>query len=339
MYLNHRSYHIRKILGGYQGFIAIKICNSNIHTSICCFMEIQQKEKESLAMYIHHFKREAKRCNLTNNTTTISIFVKGLKDIHTLAARISKEGPQTLADAISEVEKLQATQQLTTTLIPSSTVNVMSNEEYCCFQCQEAGHMACHWPNVWCFECDEYGHIVVDCLHRTPPSGTPACHQRLPSWHRLYNRSTSHHHHEGRYRCSRSRLQSHPPRYHSRGGHDSYRDHSRSCHRDSRCYHRSTSWHPYSNAYSHHSCQDTPHWKSSSHRSSSAYSRDHSRSWSLSAYKPAKKTSPQNSSWFRKSQNKHAMRNSRVTIDDPQMDFYSSDDHSGDSEEDSNHLN
>ena len=42
----------------------LKICNSNIHTSISCFMEIQQMEKGSLAMFIHYFKREAKRCNL-----------------------------------------------------------------------------------------------------------------------------------------------------------------------------------------------------------------------------------------------------------------------------------
>ena len=57
----------------------LKICNSDIHTSISCFMEIQEKEKESLAAYIHHFKTEAKRCNFTNNAATIRIFVKGLK--------------------------------------------------------------------------------------------------------------------------------------------------------------------------------------------------------------------------------------------------------------------
>ena len=44
-----------------------------------------------------------------------------------LAARIYEKGPQTLTDAISEVDKFQVTQQLTATLIPSSTVNVMSN--------------------------------------------------------------------------------------------------------------------------------------------------------------------------------------------------------------------
>ena len=47
-----------------------------------------------------------------------------------------------------------------------------------------------------------------------------------------------------------------------------------------------------------------------------------------------------NSSHFRRSYgNTHTKRNSRVTIDDPQTDFYSSDDHSSDSEEDPHHLN
>ena len=128
-------------------------------------MEIQQKENESLTAYIHHFKREAKRWNFTNSATTIRIFVMGLRNAHTLAAQVYEKGPQTLADAISEVKKLQATQQLTATLIPSSTVNVMSHEEDDCFQCQESGHIAQHCPNVHCFECDEYGHIVEDCPH------------------------------------------------------------------------------------------------------------------------------------------------------------------------------
>ena len=43
----------------------LKISNSDIHTSISCFMDIQQTEKESLAAYVHQFKWEANRCNLT----------------------------------------------------------------------------------------------------------------------------------------------------------------------------------------------------------------------------------------------------------------------------------
>ena len=229
------------MLGGYQRFTPFKFCNSDIHTSVSCFMEIQQKEKESLAAYIPDFKREAKRCNFTNSTATIRIFVKGLKNTHTLAARVYEKGPQTLADTISEVEKLQAVQQLTATLLPSSTVNVMSHEEDRCFQCQELGHIAHHCPNVHCFECKEYCHIVADCPHQMPPSGTPVCQHRWDSNTRHHTRSTSRHCHQDRYSYSKSRLQSHPHRYHSHSGHDSHRGHSRSHHRDSRCHHRNPS--------------------------------------------------------------------------------------------------
>ena len=49
-----------------KDLLHLKIYNSDIHTSVGCFMDIQQKDKESLAAYIHRFKREAKRCNFTN---------------------------------------------------------------------------------------------------------------------------------------------------------------------------------------------------------------------------------------------------------------------------------
>ena len=105
-------------------------------------MEIQQKEKDSLAAYIHCFKREASRCKFENDAATIQIFIKGLRNVHTLATRFYEKGPQSLADAIKEVEKLQAAKQLTATLLPSSSVNTMSSDDKKCFQCQESGHMA-----------------------------------------------------------------------------------------------------------------------------------------------------------------------------------------------------
>ena len=95
---------------------------------------------KSLAVYIHHFKRKAKRCNFTNGAATIRIYVKGLKNTHIVATGVYEKGPQTVADAISKVEKLQAAQQLTATLLPPSTVNVMSNEEGRCFQCRVRSH-------------------------------------------------------------------------------------------------------------------------------------------------------------------------------------------------------
>ena len=67
--------------------LCLKICNSDIHTSISHFMEIKQKEKESLAAYIYCFKREASRCKFDNDAATIRIFIKGLKNAHTLARR------------------------------------------------------------------------------------------------------------------------------------------------------------------------------------------------------------------------------------------------------------
>ena len=76
-----------------KDLLQLKICNSDTHTSISCFMEIQQKEKESLTMYIDHFKREAKRCHFTNNTATKGIFVKGLKNACILAIQIYKKRP------------------------------------------------------------------------------------------------------------------------------------------------------------------------------------------------------------------------------------------------------
>ena len=137
-------------------------------------MKIQQQEKESCAAYVYQFKMEARRCNFTNNEATIRIFIKGLKNAHSLATCIYEKGSQTLSDAVSEVEKLNAIHQLTAMIIPLSTVSMMSNNEDHCFQCHEQGHIARNCPNVRCFECDEYSDIVMECPHRIPPLGTPA---------------------------------------------------------------------------------------------------------------------------------------------------------------------
>ena len=177
----------------------LKICNLDIHTSVSHFMEIQQKEKVSLAAYIHHFKREASRCKFGNDGATIRIFIKGLRNVHTLATRVYEKEPQSLADAIKDVEKLQAAQQLTATSLPLSSMNVMSSDDDKYFQCQELRHMACHCPHIKCFDCDEYGHVAADCPNKIPPSGTLARHRNTSSNTRHYNRSTScnrHHHHD-----------------------------------------------------------------------------------------------------------------------------------------------
>ena len=79
-------------------------------------MDIQQSDKESLAAYVHHFKWEANRCKFNNDTATIRIFLKGLKNVHTLATKVYEKGPQSLADTVKKVEKLQGAQQIASTL-------------------------------------------------------------------------------------------------------------------------------------------------------------------------------------------------------------------------------
>ena len=101
--------------------LCLKISNVDIHTSISHFMDIQQTDK-SLATYVHRFKWEASRCKFNNDTTTIRILLKGLKNAHTIATKVYKKGPQTLTEAIKEAEKLQAAQQITSTLLPTSSV-------------------------------------------------------------------------------------------------------------------------------------------------------------------------------------------------------------------------
>ena len=44
--------------------LCLKISNSDIHTSISHFMDIQQTEKESLAAYIHQFNEKLTDVNL-----------------------------------------------------------------------------------------------------------------------------------------------------------------------------------------------------------------------------------------------------------------------------------
>ena len=180
--------------------LQLKISNMDIHTSISHFMDIQQMDKESLATYVHRFKQEASRCKFNNDTTTIRIFLKGLKYAHTIATKVYKKEPQNLVEAIKEVEKLQAAQQITSTLLPTSLVNTMSSDNDRCFQCQETGHMACYCLHIWCFDCDKYEHVAMDCPDKIPPLGTPA-HHRSNATNRHDRSSSRHHSHTRCFHC------------------------------------------------------------------------------------------------------------------------------------------
>ena len=113
------------------------------------------------------------------------------------------------------------------------------------------------------------------------------------------------------------------------------RGHSRSHNKHSGCHPRSTSCCCHSTHHLHH---NTPHQRSSSHRCSWTHSRGHYRSRPHTAYKPNKKTpfKPSFSSG-RTLVKPQDRKHHRVMIDDPQTDYYSSDDTSSDSENDEGH--
>ena len=325
-----------------KDLLCLTLCNTNIHTYTLHFMDIQQWEKESLAGYVHRFKTEAKRCNFRNDAATIRIFIKGLKNAHSLVMCIYEKGPQMLTDAILEVEELNAAQQRTVTIIPPSTVNVMSHRDDCCFQCQEPGHITCNCPHIRCYEYNEYDHIVLVCPHRIPLLGIWANYHKPYSNHqaRLHLR----HQHEDRDRQSWSRSQSHFRRHHSLSHCNFYRDCSRSQHWDRCSYHRSSSQQSHSvhrgHSYNHRSNRDTPHqshFSSSQHWSSSGYQfRDHSRSHTQPSYRSSRYKSCRSSSLSSRTKIKsHPKKNMKVMIDDPDTDYYSSDNHSSDLGEES----
>ena len=106
----------------------MKLCNTNIHTYTSCFIEIQQKDNETLNTYVHHFKTAAKWRAFDNDTVAIHIFFKELQDVHTTTAKIYGMDPQTLSEVIRIVKKFNAAQQLTATLTPA-TVSMISNND------------------------------------------------------------------------------------------------------------------------------------------------------------------------------------------------------------------
>ena len=55
-----KALHSGKCQDEIKGILRLKIFNSNIQTYTSHFMEIQQKDNETLAAYVHHLKTAAK---------------------------------------------------------------------------------------------------------------------------------------------------------------------------------------------------------------------------------------------------------------------------------------
>ena len=82
--------------------------NTSIHTYTLRFMEIQQKDSETLTTYIHRFKKEAKHCNFDSHPAKIRIFLKGLINSSRITPSVHEKEPTTIEDAIGIVEKISS---------------------------------------------------------------------------------------------------------------------------------------------------------------------------------------------------------------------------------------
>ena len=76
--LLHEALQAGKCWDSIRDILHLKHYNANVHTYMSHFMEIQQRDNETLAAYVHHFKTDAKRCHFNSDTAVICIFVKGL---------------------------------------------------------------------------------------------------------------------------------------------------------------------------------------------------------------------------------------------------------------------
>ena len=153
--------------------------NASIHTYTSRFMEIQQKDSETLTTYIHRFKKEAKHCDFDSHPAKIRIFLKGLINSSKIAPGVYRKGPETIKDAISIVEKISSAQHIAASFSQNHQISMMkrgSAEHHTpsqdCSNCGQTGHPWFTCPRIIYDGCNQCGHIYRHCCDRIPPSGT-----------------------------------------------------------------------------------------------------------------------------------------------------------------------
>ena len=156
-----------------------RLNNASIHTYTSRFMEIQQKDSETLTAYIHRFKKEAKHCDFNSHPAKIRIFLKGLINSSKIAPEVYKKGPTTIEDAISIVKKISSAQCIAASFSQNHQISMMkrgSTDHHTpsqdCSNCGQLGHPWFTCPHIVCHGCNQYGHILRHCWDRIPPSGT-----------------------------------------------------------------------------------------------------------------------------------------------------------------------
>ena len=181
-------------------------------------MEIQQKDSETLTVYIHRFKKEAKHCDFNSYPAKIRIFLKGLINSSKIAPGVYKKGPTTIEDAISIVEKISSAQRIAASFSQNHQISMMkrgSTDHHTpsqdCSNCGQLGHPWFTCPCIVCHGCNQYSHILRHCRDRIPPSGTVSPPE---GWHnngkRLSRPQYSGNRCDDRRSRSRSNIRPHP---------------------------------------------------------------------------------------------------------------------------------
>ena len=164
-----------------------RLNNASIHTYMLRFMEIQQKDSETLTAYIHRFKKEAKHCDFDSHPAKIRIFLKGLINSSRIAPSVYEKGPTTIEDAISIVEKISSAQCIAASFSQNHQISMMKrgrNEHHTPehhhalthhqpnSNCGQIGHPWFTCPCIICDGCNQRGHIYRHCWDRILTLGT-----------------------------------------------------------------------------------------------------------------------------------------------------------------------
>ena len=161
------------------------LINASIHIYTSRFMEIQQKDSETLTAYIHRFKKEAKHCDFDSHPAKIRIFFKGLINSSRIAQSVYEKGPTTIEDTIGIVEKISSAQHIAVSFSQNHQISMMKrgpNDHHMpnhhhmpnqdCSNCGQLGHPWFTCPRIICNGCNQCGHIYRHCWERIPLSGT-----------------------------------------------------------------------------------------------------------------------------------------------------------------------
>ena len=100
--------------------------NASIHTYTSRFIEIQQKDSETLTAYIRRFKKEAKHCDFDSHPAKIRIFLKGLINSSRIEPGVYKKGPTTIEDTIGIVKKISSAQCIAASFSHNHQISMMT---------------------------------------------------------------------------------------------------------------------------------------------------------------------------------------------------------------------